>query len=89
MPSDRYAQEVNDLRDYFAARLPVCGPITLTDEQRKVGVDSLVGLPKRLVSSACTEWLLTRGYDLSYNQVCCAFFAALDVINSTEVSDAK
>jgi hypothetical protein len=80
MPSERYQKEIEDLTAYFAVRLPACGPIVLTPEERKDGVDSLpkTSLAAALVRSACTEWLLTRNYDLSYNQVCCAFFAALE-----------
>lgn len=76
--SDKYRNQIADLAEYFRLRLPACGPLTLTPKQRSAGVDSLSGLHKGLVSSACTEWLLTRKYDLSYNQVCIAFFTALD-----------
>ena len=89
MLSERYQKQIEDLTEYFKLRLPACGSINLTDDERKAGVDSLPesSLAAALVRSACTEWLLTRNYELSYNQVCCAFFAALEAVEVKGESD--
>jgi hypothetical protein len=73
-----YQDEVKALTEYFTARLPVCGPLTLTDAERSRGVDSLKGLHSDLVRDAFVEWLAIRNYELSYNQTCIAFFTALE-----------
>lgn len=76
--SQRYQDEIKALTEYFSLRLPACGPLTLTPEERSAGVDSLKGLHADLVRGAFVEWIAIRDYELSYNQTCIAFFTALD-----------
>lgn len=79
---ERYAKEVNDLREWLKQRLPALGKIKLTEAQWKAGTDSLedAELPyhRDLVRGAFIEWLTMRKYELSYSQMCCAFFGAAE-----------
>jgi len=74
--SERYQKEVNDLIEWYAARLPACGPFSLTESEYKQGTDALKGNHATLAQAAFIEWLATRNYELSYNQCCCACFEA-------------
>jgi hypothetical protein len=82
--SDNYQKQVNDLRAWFATRLPALGPIELSHAEIEGGIDSLTGEHKNLTDTAFNEWLTERNYELSYNQMCNAFFEAVcecDLLN--------
>lgn len=84
--ASRYEMEVRLLTNYFRERLAVCGPLAMTDERRKIGTDSLTGLHGDLVRGSFVEWLAMRNYELSYNQTCKAFFAALALATTQDNS---
>lgn len=74
--SGRYSKEVDDLRVWLAERLPALGPFTMTRDDYQAGVDKLPQTHTELRREATNEWLTARDYELSYNQMCQAFFAA-------------
>lgn len=84
--TERYTQEVNDLREWFKQRLPAFGKIVLTEDEYKAGTDSLKGFQADLVRAAFVEWLAMRRYELSYNQGCIAFFGAAKDCELLEVN---
>lgn len=84
--SDRYQKEVADLIEWYAARLPVCGPLQITEDDYRRGTDALTGMHLHLAQSAFIEWLAMRNYELSYNQCCSAFFAAAKKLNLLSVA---
>jgi len=83
---DRYQKEVADLIEWYAARLPVCGPVRLTQDEYSSGTDALQGLHATLAQAAFIEWLAMRNYELSYNQCCSAFFAAAKKLSLLSVA---
>lgn len=87
--SERYVKEINDLREWFKQRLPALGKIKLTEAQWEAGTDSLedAELPyhRDLVRYAFIERLTMRKYDLSYNQICVAFFGAAEECSLLEI----
>lgn len=63
------------------------GKISLTKGEWKAGTDSLENYHADLVRAAVIEWLTTRKYELSYNQMCVAFFGAADDCDLLDVVD--
>lgn len=76
--SERYYQEIADLQKYFEAQITAFPPVSITEEQRRGGIDALPEVYRILNSFAFNKWLIERNYELSYNQVCNAMFAALE-----------
>jgi hypothetical protein len=75
--TDEYTTQVSDLTAWFAERLPALPTLSLTWAQYTRGVDALPqGQHLHLVHEAMATWLKERNYELSYNQMCQAFFAA-------------
>lgn len=87
--SERYQKEVSDLVDWYAARLPACGPLSLTQDEYKRGTDALTGNHATLARAAFVEWLAMRNYELSYNQCCSAFFEAAKRTRLLSVTGAR
>lgn len=87
--TERCAKEIDDLRSWFSRRLPSLPKFTLTRDKWKAGTDSLNGYHADLVRGAFIEWLTMRKYELSYNQMCVAFFGAADDCDVMEVTDAE
>lgn len=83
--SEQYAKQINDLRAWFGERLPALPKISLTRDEWKAGTDSLKNYHADLVRGAFIEWLTMRKYELSYNQMCVAFFGAADDCGVLEV----
>jgi hypothetical protein len=86
---ERYAKEINDLREWLKLRLPALGKFKLTRDQWEAGTDSLKNYHADLIRDAFIEWLTTREYELSYNQMCAAFFAAADACDVMEVDPPR
>jgi hypothetical protein len=74
--STRYQDEIVALTEWFKARLPPLGAIVLSQSEYSSGVDALKGAHRELRKEASRVWNEQRKYDLSYNQMCVAFFAA-------------
>lgn len=85
--SREYAKQIDDLREWFKQRLPALGKTSLTDDEWKAGTDSLKNYHADLVRGAFIEWLTMRQYELSYNQMCVAFFGAADDCDVLEVKE--
>ena len=69
-----YIEQIDTLVEWFKDRISC--PIKLTEVEFKVGIDALVGQPKKLTEQAFQYWLNTKQYELSYSQMCVAFFRA-------------
>ena len=76
--SERYYQEIADLQEYFEAQIAGFPSISITEEQKRIGMDALPEVYRSLNSFAFNKWLTERNYELSYNQACNAMFAALE-----------
>lgn len=85
--SGRYSKEVADLRAWFAERLPALGPFTMSRDDYQAGVDKLPETHRDLRNQATNEWLTERDYELSYNQMCQAFFAAANDLKLLTIED--
>ena len=83
--SENYTKQINDLIQWFAERLPNLEQLKLTEAEYKIGVDSLKDYHAKLRDAAFIEWLTMRNYELSYNQVCNAFFAAAKQVGVLEI----
>lgn len=73
-----YNDRVLELTEWFEERLPEGGLITISQDEYEVGIDSFspVGFHGKLRMQAFDHWLRERHYELSYNQMCIAFFQA-------------
>lgn len=80
---DNYRQQVLDLKEWFKKRLQG-ETVTLTTEEYASGTDSLPEPFKRMVQVAFDEWLTERKYELSYNQMCLAFFHAAQEVGALD-----
>jgi hypothetical protein len=76
--TQRYHDEITALTEWFMARLPALGGLELTKAERAEGGDSLKGPHEELWREAFYSWINDRHYELSYNQMCIAFFAAAE-----------
>lgn len=75
--SESYVQHIYELMGWFLPRLRALGAVRLTKAQYEAGTDSLPAAHAALVREAHTEWLSSRNYELSYNQMNQAFFGVL------------
>jgi hypothetical protein len=73
-----YYQQITDLTNWLKVRLPALGPFSPTPHQRIIGLDVFPEPFKKLQQEAFELWLSEREYELSYSQVCNAFFLALE-----------
>lgn len=72
----RYEDEVAQLVGWFENRLRGRPSFQMTEEDHRSGTDALPEDLASLVKEAFGHWLKTRKYELSYNQLCRAFFVA-------------
>lgn len=72
--SENYLDQIDTLTKWFKDRISC--PIKLTETEYKIGVDALIGYPRKLTKTAFQLWLTTKQYELSYSQMCVAFFRA-------------
>jgi len=73
-----YHQQIADLTEWFEIKLRTLGIFEVTPHMRIRGVDVIPEPWKSLTKEAFDLWLSERSYELSYNQMCCAFFVALE-----------
>lgn len=86
--SGRYSKEVDDLREWFKERLAQMPRLILSRADYEAGVDKLMHPSHALlISHANVEWASNRRYELSYNQMCQAFFAAARDLEMLTVTD--
>lgn len=74
--SPLYDQQIIDLRGWFLDRLPPLGKFTLTSDELRMGCDALGEPWQSLTKEAFGLWKKERSYELSYRQMCSAFFWA-------------
>jgi len=85
--TENYHKQITDLTDWFSARLPNLGKVNLSRNEYKDGICRLTGNHDELQKQAFTEWLENRHYELSYNQMCIAFFSAAGQLGLLEITD--
>lgn len=73
--TQEYEEAILWLRPWFVGRLPSKGPLRISRNEYREGVDRLPQSHKPLVAEAMQVWL-DRGYELSYQQMNVAFFGA-------------
>ncbi len=76
MFSKNYTQQEYDLQDYFLYQCT--DRLILSTEDFSRGTDCLTDYYREVVDKAFYKWLNERNYELSYSQICRAFFGALD-----------
>lgn len=69
-----YNQQIDDLCTWFTERLEKLPVVTMSAVDYSRGTDSLTGEHAAMVKEAFDVWLTERNYELSYNQICMAFF---------------
>lgn len=74
--SHNYETQIKLLTEWFKERLANLPSFTMTKAELRQGTDALKEEYASLVVEAMREWLEERHYELSYNQMCNAFFAA-------------
>jgi len=84
-----YGRQIDDLITWFGSRLGDHEPIRLSRHAYSMGVDALPADLKELVREASSVWEQERGYELSYNQVCIAFFEAAGSLIVVEEGDGN
>jgi hypothetical protein len=85
--SPHYRNQIADLTDWFAVRLKTMGPPRPTEQERIRGVDALPERYRKLTAEAFQVWLAERNYELSYNQLCIAFFMAAEDVQAVPVAE--
>lgn len=71
----RYDDEISVLIEYFKKNLATHEPFSMTEEQFQSGCDGLESESlKQMIHDTFELWLSDREYELSYNQMCIAFF---------------
>lgn len=73
--SNRYNNEVSLLTGWFKNRIRK--PVTMAEEDFLAGIDSAPEDVQKLAKEASEHWRKHRGYELSYSQLCSAFFDAI------------
>jgi len=71
----RYADEVAALTAWFRPKLEG-QTLRISAAQHHQGTDGLPEPFHGMVTEAFDEWLYNRNYELSYNQMCVAFYGA-------------
>lgn len=84
--SPNYHQQIEELRDWFKAKLAALPEVVLTKYEYSAGTDSLKAPHAPLTKQAFDEWLAQRNYELSYNQMCSGFFTAARDLGKLQVS---
>lgn len=74
----RYRKELHNLTLWLRAALSCVPEFTITCQQYLYGVDALPSYLKDICNNAFHVWLTHRNYELSYNQMCIAFFSAAE-----------
>lgn len=72
-----YTQAIQDASNFFSERIRGLPPLTLSEDGYAMGTDSLGGEYKNAVSECYTYMVYHHHYELSYNQICQAFFRAV------------
>ncbi len=87
MPSERYEQIIQLLKERFVPFLETIAPLTLSTSQFKKGVDALPDDIRSKVMQLTHEFEEEQSYEVSYNQLCKAFFGATHQLGHLQISD--
>lgn len=78
-----YGYQIDELAEWFTDKVAPWKHVEISKEQRNSGVDSVPDILRAIVEEASREWGAVRKYELSYNQMCVAFFAAWDKLQDS------
>lgn len=70
-----YESKVQELKQWYAERLPSLGAIHMIEAEYSLGTDFLPETHRPLIREAFDKFK-SDGYELSYRQDCIAFFSA-------------
>lgn len=85
--SHNYETQIKLLTEWFKERLANLPSFVMTKAELRQGTDALKEEYAALVVEAMREWLEERHYELSYNQMCNAFFTAANSIGKISVTN--
>jgi hypothetical protein len=83
--SELYNKQVTDLTAWFTVRLNDTPRRSISKSDYLMGVDSLPEQLSVIVKEAFDTWIRDRKYELSYNQMCNAFFQAAATTGKVQV----
>lgn len=76
--TERYVQMILWAKDKIAEVLPQLPQLEISDDERRVCVDRLPRLHRLVLLGIHHEALRDENYELSYSQMCNAFFLVFD-----------
>jgi hypothetical protein len=85
MSMEDYIKQINDLREWFKNELKSFPVLEMSRASYRGGVDSLPENYRQLTNRAFNVWLDEKRYELSYNQMCQAFFRAANDLGLLKV----
>jgi hypothetical protein len=77
MSSEQYHQIIELLTQRFVSELVDCEQMTLTKGEYQTGVDALPDTVRKKVHTVRKNLEDEQEYEISYNQLCIAFFTAM------------
>jgi hypothetical protein len=81
-----YREIIRELTAWFAEKLGSVEKVEMTEEQYLQGIDALPPHVRQLTDEAFKIWLNDKGCELSYNQMCRAFFEAARGLNKLHLT---
>ncbi len=88
MCSQQYLDMIEKARQEFVRLLEGHAPIAISEEKYEAGVDTLPDDVQVMKKRVCETIIKSEGYDLSYNQVCIAFFSAANGMKLVQVTSS-
>lgn len=85
MWSEKYRQVIQELTEWFAERLDG-KTVTMTSLDVSRGCDALPEPFDAMPKDAFEEWKFNRSYEVSYSQMCTAFFRAAKRVGALEIT---
>ena len=76
--NDKYQAMTSEAQEWLAGHLSTCTPVTITDDQYRRGVDAMTEELQAIARQCFDEFLADRRSELSYSQLCHAFFSAAE-----------
>ncbi len=88
MSMEDYIKQINDLREWFKSEMKYFPILEMSQSEYSGGVDYLPENYGQLRDRAFNIWLNERHYELSYNQMCQAFFRAANDLGLLNIEAA-
>lgn len=85
MSMESYTKQINDLREWFKNEMKFFPVLEMSQAEYKGGTDNLPENYALLRDRAFNIWLNEKRYELSYNQMCVAFFRAANDLGLLKV----